>query len=115
MRILKFGGSSVADANRIRQVGSIVSSAFDEEPIVVVVSALGGVTDELVALADGAPKNREPLNDIVDAILHRHLTVLTEIAPDDDADPNRDHDDHRRTSATGDRNRLYRRLPARRP
>ncbi len=83
MRVLKFGGSSVADADRIGKVGSIVSSAFDEGPIVVVVSALGGITDELVALADGAPKNREPLGGEIDAILERHLSVLTEIAPDD--------------------------------
>ena len=84
MRVLKFGGSSVADADRIRQVGSIVSSAFEEGPIVVVVSALGGVTDDLVALAHGAPKDREPLADNVDAILDRHLSVLNEIAPDHD-------------------------------
>jgi bifunctional aspartokinase / homoserine dehydrogenase 1 len=84
MRVLKFGGSSVADAHRIRQVGSIVASAFEEGPIVVVVSALGGITDDLVALADGAPKDREPLNDSVDAILQRHLLVLDEIAHNDD-------------------------------
>ena len=34
----------------------------------VVVSAFGGITDELVALADGAPKNREPLGGEIDAI-----------------------------------------------
>lgn len=83
MRVLKFGGSSVADADRILEVGSIVSRAFEEGPIVVVVSALGCVTDELVALADDAPKDGEPLNDNVDAILQRHLSVLDEIAPDD--------------------------------
>jgi len=84
MRILKFGGSSVTDADRIRLVGSIVSAAFEEGQIVVVVSALGGTTDDLVALADGASKDREPLADNVNAILTRHLSVLTEIAPDDD-------------------------------
>jgi aspartokinase/homoserine dehydrogenase 1 len=84
MRVLKFGGSSVADAGRIRQVGSIVSAAVEEGPTVVVVSALGGITNELVALADGAPTDREPLADNVDAILERHLEVLSQIAPDDD-------------------------------
>ena len=84
MRVLKFGGSSVADADRIRQVGSIVSAAFEDGPIVVVVSALGGVTNDLVALADGAPKDREPRAGNIDEILQRHLSVLAEIAPDDD-------------------------------
>jgi aspartokinase/homoserine dehydrogenase 1 len=83
MRVLKFGGSSVADADRIRKVGSIVSSASEEGPIVVVVSALGGVTDELVALADGAPNDREPLAGNVDTILRRHLSVLADVAPGD--------------------------------
>ncbi len=74
----------MADADRIAKVGSIVSTAAEEGPIVVVVSALGGITNELVALADGAPRDREPLADNVDAILERHLSVLSEIAPDDD-------------------------------
>ncbi len=85
MRVLKFGGSSVADAQRILEVGSIVSAAAEETPIVVVVSALGGITNELVALADGAPAGRDPLTDTIDAILERHLRALSEIAPDDDA------------------------------
>ncbi len=49
----------------------------------VVVSALGGITDELVSLADGAPEDPEPLNSAVDRILDRHLAVLGEVAPGD--------------------------------
>jgi aspartate kinase len=85
MRVLKFGGSSVADADRIRRVSSIVTTARRDGPIVVVVSALGGVTDELVALADGAPDGPTPLSTAVDAIAERHLSVLTELAPRDTA------------------------------
>jgi aspartate kinase len=51
--VQKFGGSSVADAERIRRVGGIVSSYKSEKPVVVV-SALRGVTDELLALAQEA-------------------------------------------------------------
>ena len=50
----------------------------------VVVSALGGVTDELVALADGAPEEREPLKTAIDRILNRHLSVIAELSPTDD-------------------------------
>jgi len=84
MRVLKFGGSSVADADRIRRVVSIVAAERAHGPIVVVVSALGGVTDELVALADGAPEEREPLKRAIDRILNRHLSVLAELSPSDD-------------------------------
>jgi len=85
MRVLKFGGSSVAAADRIRQVRSIIIAERADGPIVVVVSALGGITNELVALADGAPKERAPLKASVDRIQERHLSVLDEVAPADDA------------------------------
>ena len=55
MKVLKFGGSSVATPDSIGKVRSIIQS--QDDVVVVVVSALGGVTDELVriaALAEGA-------------------------------------------------------------
>jgi aspartokinase len=48
MQVLKFGGSSVANSANIQQVVSIVEAAIQKEAIVVV-SALGGVTDATVA------------------------------------------------------------------
>lgn len=84
MRVLKFGGSSVADSGRIRQVAAIVDRERADGPLVVVVSALGGVTDELVGLADAAPRDREAPDDAIDRIRDRHLAVLDDLAPDDD-------------------------------
>ena len=54
--VSKFGGSSVASADRIRGVVSIVGDALEREPgrHIVVVSALGGVTDQLIAAIDAA-------------------------------------------------------------
>jgi len=56
-RVLKFGGTSLADAGRIRAVAEIVRRAVSEPdgkgPVVVVVSALGGTTDTLERLALG--------------------------------------------------------------
>lgn len=46
MKVLKFGGTSVANAENIRKVMSIVQDT--PSPVVVVVSALGGVTDNLL-------------------------------------------------------------------
>ena len=51
MKVLKFGGSSVGSAQGLRQVRRIV--AANDGQIVVVVSALGGITDRLLATAAG--------------------------------------------------------------
>ena len=56
MRILKFGGSSLATPERIRQVGRIVLQSIGEERIVVVVSAFQGITNQLLACARLAEK-----------------------------------------------------------
>lgn len=82
MRVLKFGGSSVADAERIRKVGAIIGEARREGPVVVVVSALAGVTDELVALADPAAASADT-GDRVRRLEERHRRTLDALAPED--------------------------------
>ncbi|RLE34120.1 MAG: hypothetical protein DRJ61_05820 [Acidobacteria bacterium] len=52
MRVLKFGGTSVASAESIKEVVVIVARAVEEDRAVVVVSALAGVTNRLVVLVD---------------------------------------------------------------
>src|SRR5574344_1829869 len=51
MVVMKFGGSSVADADRIRHVASIIKAYKDEKPVVVL-SAMGDTTDHLLEAAD---------------------------------------------------------------
>ncbi|MBQ0002956.1 MAG: aspartate kinase [Treponema sp.] len=51
MIVMKFGGSSVADADRIRHVASIIKAYKDEKPVVVL-SAMGDTTDYLLEAAD---------------------------------------------------------------
>ena len=46
MKVMKFGGTSLGSVNSILSVKSIVESA--NEPVIVVVSALGGITDKLI-------------------------------------------------------------------
>ena len=53
MRVLKFGGTSVGSAEAIARVKDIVASLKDEA-VVIVVSALGGVTDRLIRMANMA-------------------------------------------------------------
>ena len=84
MRVLKFGGSSVADADRIRRVGAIIQQARRRGPVVVVVSALGGVTDELARMADLAAPSPGDTLEILERIRARHLHAVDELAPADD-------------------------------
>jgi len=52
MRVLKFGGSSLASAERFVQVAKIISDNSAESAVAVVVSAPQGVTNHLVAMAE---------------------------------------------------------------
>ncbi|MCB9378875.1 MAG: homoserine kinase [Holophagales bacterium] len=54
LRVLKFGGTSVGDAARLERVASLVESAVAEERVVVVLSAMSGVTDLLFGACDRA-------------------------------------------------------------
>jgi len=54
MRVLKFGGTSVGSAERMRGVAEIVAGQAQEGPLLVVVSAVGGVTDALLKGAEQA-------------------------------------------------------------
>src|SRR5512140_1083733 len=60
MKVLKFGGSSVATPDAIRRVASIVRDAAGKERIVVVVSAFQGVTNQLLGCARLAELNGGP-------------------------------------------------------
>ena len=55
MRVLKFGGSSVANAENIKKVTAIVAQSNYPKQLVVV-SALGGVTDQLILIGTLASK-----------------------------------------------------------
>jgi AraC-like DNA-binding protein len=54
VRVLKFGGSSLRDADRIHAVAGLVTRALSETIPVVVVSAVGGTTNALVEIAERA-------------------------------------------------------------
>ena len=59
--VMKFGGTSVADAGRIkRAAGRIVQAAEDGNRVVAVLSARGKTTDELVAMAEEVSEHPHP-------------------------------------------------------
>ncbi|MCH5714870.1 amino acid kinase family protein [Niabella hibiscisoli] len=68
MQVLKFGGTSVANAENINKVASIVKSAVSKDKTIVVVSALGGVTDMLLQAANNAAKGNEDYKQAIAAI-----------------------------------------------
>lgn len=74
MIVMKFGGTSVGSAERIRTVLEIVKQYESEQPIVVV-SALSGVTDTLLRIAREAVSTNVSLKEI----LERHLGLIDEL------------------------------------
>lgn len=79
MKVLKFGGSSVADAGAIRQTSEIAASC--KSPVWVVVSALGGITDLLLDTAAAASRQEEAFREGLDKIEARHLDTIRELIP----------------------------------
>ena len=80
MKVLKFGGSSLATPERIRGVAAIVTRARHEADVAVVVSALGGVTDVLLGAA-AAAREGEAWDAPCDALARRHAEAVTALAP----------------------------------
>lgn len=79
MRVLKFGGTSVGTVNSLRNVKSIVESR--EETIVVVVSALGGITDKLIQTARTASTGDMSYLKAYAEIVGRHNDVIDGLVP----------------------------------
>ena len=79
LRVLKFGGTSVAAPDRIRAVAGVVASQAARGPVVVVVSALGGVTNDLVAAASDAAAGRGEWRERLERLVHRHREAFDEL------------------------------------
>lgn len=80
MQVLKFGGSSVATAERIRSVVQIVKTRTETGgEITVVCSALGGVTDQLLDMAQKAMQRDEQYLALFYQFKERHAQVLREL------------------------------------
>ena len=80
MKILKFGGTSVANANNIKLVLSIVEkTAAISTKLVIVVSAFSGVTDLLILAASKASSKDITFKDVVSKIEEKHNEAIEEI------------------------------------
>lgn len=81
MQVLKFGGTSVANAENIGKVAAVVRSAAQKERTVVVVSALGGVTDLLLQAGQLASEGQEAYKEKLALIEQRHLDTVKQLIP----------------------------------
>jgi len=81
MKVLKFGGSSVGNAENIRRVKCIVESQNDD--IIVVISALYGITDKILNASRMAALGTEYFNTEITTIRERHQQLLNELFPGD--------------------------------
>ncbi len=79
MKVLKFGGSSLATARRIRDVGKIVLSEARRGPVLVVVSVFRGVTNGLLECAQLAEKGTTQYEAVWKKLAARQRAALGEL------------------------------------
>ena len=76
MQVLKFGGSSVANAENINKVVTITAKSINTSPTILVVSALGGVTDQLIEIGVKAAAGDELYKAQIQLLENKHLETV---------------------------------------
>ena len=84
MKVMKFGGTSVGSVESIFSLKKIVEEAAANERVIVVVSALGGITDRLIKTADLAVRGDMAFNDECREIFMRHHQLIDTVITDPD-------------------------------
>ena len=79
MKVLKFGGTSVGSVKSILSLKHIVENEARRQPIVVVVSALGGITDKLLSTAQQAVSGNEAWKISFEEMVDRHHKMIDTI------------------------------------
>ena len=79
---MKFGGTSVGSPERMQNVAEIVAGHAKQAEVIVVVSAMGGVTDMLIRAANEASKgDREHSKNVRKELARRHREVADQLLP----------------------------------
>ena len=81
MQVLKFGGTSVANAEAIQQVVEIVSRSVDRDRTILVVSAIRGCTDALIRIGNLASQRDEAYKEVIDSLQKQHHQIIKEVLP----------------------------------
>ncbi|MDD6437740.1 MAG: bifunctional aspartate kinase/homoserine dehydrogenase I [Prevotella sp.] len=85
MKVMKFGGTSVGSVKSILSLKRIVEREASKQPIIVVVSALGGITDQLLSTANLALDGNDQWRSEFNTMVERHHHMIDAII-DDNAD-----------------------------
>ena len=82
MKVLKFGGTSVGSVKSILSLKRIVEKEARKQPIVVVVSALGGITDMLISTSRLAQEGKDEWKEQFEQMVDRHHKLIDTIITD---------------------------------
>ena len=97
MKVLKFGGTSVATPERIKDIGQLIKVRAEAgEQLTIVFSAFGGVTDDLIQVANTAASGDRAYLDLFEQIKNRHVAACESLLTPTDA-CNKDIDDNFKT------------------
>ncbi len=84
IRVMKFGGTSIGDAACIRRAAEIVAGAASEGALIVVVSAMGGVTDQLIEAAHASAKgNTQVASELATSLREQHHNAINILVSND--------------------------------
>ena len=83
MKVMKFGGTSVGSVKSILSLKTIVEAEARTQPVIVVVSALDGITDKLIATSKLAKQGDEHYREEFEAMVKRHHQMIDTIITDD--------------------------------
>ncbi|MTI32513.1 bifunctional aspartate kinase/homoserine dehydrogenase I [Xanthovirga aplysinae] len=81
MKVLKFGGSSVANAENILKVSRIVEQKAQKSRLLIVASAFGGTTDQLIQAGESAQRGDSKYTGLLQNIEFRHLKAIDQLIP----------------------------------
>ncbi len=82
MKVMKFGGTSVGSVKSILSLKRIVEAEARKQPVIVVVSALNGITDQLITTSQMAKNGDEHYREEYDAMVQRHHQMIDTIITD---------------------------------
>ena len=85
MQVMKFGGSSVANAKNINKVIAIIKEALKRDKTVIVSSAISGCTDELIAIGNEALAQNENYTSRIGNLEQKHINLIDELIPTEDS------------------------------
>ena len=90
MQVLKFGGSSVANAENMSKVVDIVTKAVDRDRTILVTSAISGCTDTLIKIGTLASERDDNYKTLIDELQVKHHNIITNLLPVEKQDDSRE-------------------------